>query len=198
MTLRWKHLPFQVRFEAWHLSRARCWWLVLHIMTVLGPLNRKAECSNPLKLAQMAVELSKKGFLQREGIKGSLLLSFKIGATMLCTFGFSIPVRCYVIIWQSRQVDRVSLIPQVVLVIVTKCLAQMAVPVLFTMEWRVAMKLGKDSETTQCHASWTARRKLIKCLRQVWSDFKVSGFSFKLWLIVPVTAFYWKATNGLY
>lgn len=180
MTLRWKHLPFQVHFEAWYLSCSRCWWLVLHIMAVLGSLNRRAECSNPLKLVQMAVELSKKGFLQREGIKGSFLLSFKIGATMLCTFGSSIPVRCYMIIWQPRQVDRVSLIPQAVLVIVTKRLAQMAVPVLFTMEWKETLKLGKNSETTQCHPSWTARWKLIKFLRQFWSDFKVSDFSFKL------------------
>lgn len=41
---------------------------------ILGDLNRRTQCSNPLTVLQVTIELSKNGFLQREGRKGSFLL----------------------------------------------------------------------------------------------------------------------------
>lgn len=69
-----KNLLFQIHFEMWYLSCSCCWWLALYTMAFWGDLNRRAQCSNPLKVLQVAIELSKNGFLQREGKKGSFLL----------------------------------------------------------------------------------------------------------------------------
>ena len=81
MTLRWKNLPFQVHFEAWYLSCSCRWWLVLYIKAFFGALNRRAQDSKPLKLLQVAGELSKNVFLPQEERKGRfLLLNFKNGS----------------------------------------------------------------------------------------------------------------------
>lgn len=72
----------------------------------------------------------------------------------------------------------------------------MPMPVLFTVDWKDALQLAKNSATIRHHTTWIAIWKFIRFLSQLRSDFEVGDFFFfKLRLIVLVSAFFLKSNR---